>query len=113
MQQKKCSSKEHLQINASFFCIECQNYMCNKCEKIHSNLCTNHHLNNLIKIKYEIYTGICTKDRHYNELNYFCRTHNEIVCASYIAKIKGKGFGQHADCEVCFLKDIKEVKKIN
>ena len=45
------------------------------------------------------------------KLNYFCKTHNKLCCAACIAKIKGKGAGQHVDCDVCYIEEIKEEKK--
>jgi len=46
-----------------------------------------------------------------NELIYFCKTHNELCCAACISKIKGKGNGQHSDCDICFVDDVKDTKK--
>ena len=46
-----------------------------------------------------------------NLLVYFCKNHNKLCCASCITKIKGEGNGQHKDCEVCFIKEIKDEKK--
>ena len=47
------------------------------------------------------------------ELNYFCRNDNQLCCAACICKIKNKEDGQHADCEVCEINQIKEEKKSN
>ena len=38
IQKKKCSFKEHLDINANIYCKKCGIYMCNKCEVHHSKL---------------------------------------------------------------------------
>ena len=111
MEQKKCSSKEHKEVNATIYCIECKVYMCNKCEKFHSNLLQNHHQYNIDKNINEIFTGFCMKDNHFIDFKYFCKTHNELTCPACIAKIKGDGFGQHFECNVCLIKDIKEEKK--
>ena len=46
--KRKCSSKEHKDVNAIKFCAECKIYMCNKCENFHSFLFYNH--NTLIYI---------------------------------------------------------------
>ena len=73
IQKKKCSSKEHQEITAIIYCIECKIYMCNKCEKVHSNLCPNHHTFNSNENLNELFTGFCLKDKHYNELNYFAK----------------------------------------
>ena len=34
-----------------------------------------------------------------------------LCCAACISKIKGKGNGQHADCDICFIENIKDEKK--
>ena len=85
--------------------------MCNKCEKLHSELCQNHtpyKLDNNLK---NIFTGICKIENHSNELLYFCKTHNQLCCASCITKIKGNGNGQHTDCNICYIEEIKEDKQ--
>ena len=69
------------------------------------------------KVKYnlesEIFTGMCTEKNHSNKLEYYCKNHNQLCCVACIAKIKGKGNGEHKDCDVCFIKKIKNTKKIN
>ena len=107
----KCSSKEHIESDSISFCQICQIYMCNKCDNIHAKLCPNHCPYNLNKDLKEIFTGICAEEQHLNKLEYFCKTHNELCCVACISKIKGKGNGQHTDCTVCFIEDIKENKK--
>ena len=107
----KCSSKEHIESDAISFCQICQIYMCKKCDNIHVKLCPNHCPYNLNKDLKEIFTGICTEEQHLNKLEYFCKTHNKLCCVACISKIKGKGNGQHTDCSVCFIEDIKENKK--
>ena len=87
--------------------------MCNKCEKIHNKLCSHHSTYDLKKDSKEIFTGICFEDNHPNELKYFCKTHNKLCCAACISKIKDKGDGQHYDCDVCSIENIKEEKKKN
>ena len=47
------------------------------------------------------------------QLSYFCKDHNQLCCAACIAKINKNGDGQHHDCDVCSIEDIKEEKKIN
>ena len=112
IQKKKCSLKEHSEINANIYCKKCEKYMCNKCEVHHSKLFEDHQnfiLNQNIE---EIFNEFCEERNHlYNKLNYFCKTHNKLCCASCIAKIKGKGDGQHSDCDVCNIDEIKEEKK--
>ena len=109
--EKKCSSKEHQEIKAIFYCQICRIYMCNKCENIHQKLCFNHTPYNLNENINDIFTGICKEENHLNSLDYFCKSHNVLCCAACISKIKGKGNGQHADCDICFIENIKEVKK--
>ena len=109
--KKKCSLNEHRESDAIIFCQECKIYMCNKCEKIHNGLLKNHHLLNLNKNGEEIFTGICPEKNHFMELEYFCRTHNQLCCAACIAKIKSKGNGKHKNCKVFGLLKIKDKKK--
>ena len=112
IQKKKCSLKEHSEINVNIYCKKCEKYMCHKCEVHHSKLFEDHQnfiLNQNIE---EIFNEFCEERNHlYNKLNYFCKTHNKLCCASCIAKIKGKGDGQHSDCDVCNIDEIKEEKK--
>ena len=109
--KKKCSSLEHIEADAISYCQQCKIYMCNKCENIHLKLCPNHCPYNLNKEIDEIFTGICKETNHINELEYFCKTHNKLCCVACISKIKGKGNGQHSDCDICFIEEIKEQKK--
>ena len=44
-------------------------------------------------------------------LDYYCKTHNILCCAACIAKIKGRGNGQHKKCEICFIEKIKNIKQ--
>ena len=110
-QKKKCSLIEHNENDAICYCQECKIYMCNKCENLHSTLFKNHHSYKLDKDILEIFTGFCTEENHNNELKYFCKTHNKLCCGCCIAKIKGEGDGQHSDCNICLIKDIKEEKR--
>jgi DNA repair exonuclease SbcCD ATPase subunit len=59
----------------------------------------------------DAFTGICKERKHCDKLHYFCKTHNQLCCAACIAKIKGKFYGKHKDCKVCYIKRIKEEKK--
>ena len=36
VKKNKCSSIEHIEIDANSYCIECKLYMCNKCDNFHS-----------------------------------------------------------------------------
>ena len=109
---KKCSNKEHDKIDAVFYCIECRVYMCNKCENFHTKLCQNHTSNKIDKDSNEIDSKICQiKEHNNNPLEFFCKDHNQLCCVSCICKIEEKGKGQHKDCNVCVIEDIKEEKK--
>ena len=110
METKKCSLPEHKEIKAIFFCQECKIYMCINCEKIHSGLLINHHKYKLDKDIKDIFTGFCKEENHIDKLEYFCKTHNQLCCSSCIVKVKKKGKGQHTDCDVCIIEDIKNEK---
>ena len=51
------------------------------------------------------------KKNIWKDYNIIAKDHNQLCCASCITKIKGKGYGQHTDCNICFIEDIKEEKK--
>ena len=108
--KKKCSSKKHEEIDANSYCRECQIYICSKCEIIHSELCQKHQTFALDKIKEELFTGFCPEEKHNIELEFFCKTHNILCCAACLCKIKNKGMGQHKDCNVCNIEEIKKEK---
>ena len=111
MDNLKCFNKSHSEIKPISFCKECNVYMCNKCENFHSELHHNHLLCKLDKNFEHIFTGFCIEKGHIDKLEYFCITHNQLCCASCITKIKGNGNGQHTDCDVCHINDIKQSKK--
>ena len=90
----KCSSEEHKDINAIIFCPECKIYMCNKCEKHHSPLFKNHQPYKLKKDE-EIFTGFCQEPNHPNKLEFYCKDHNQLCCATCLCKISEKGYGTH------------------
>ena len=109
--EKKCSFKEHKEIKAIFYCVECKVYLCNKCENFHSKLCEKHLIFNIENNTGEIFTGNCKEENHQIKLEYFCKTHNQLCCAACIAKIKKNENGKHKDCDVCLIEDIKDEKK--
>ena len=109
--EKKCSSEEHKETNAIKYCQECKLYLCRNCDKFHSNLFKKHHTFSLDEDIKEIFTGFCKIENHQSELIYFCKDHNELVCAKCITKIKGQGNGQHTDCDICYIREIGEEKK--
>ena len=112
-QNFKCSFEDHKDIDASKYCQECNVYLCNKCEKLHSELFKNHHTFQLDINFNELFTGFCKEKNHKNELNYFCKDHNELCCANCLVKIKTRGNGNHHDCNVCDINDILDEKKKN
>ena len=107
----KCSLKKHEQNEGIAYCQNCNIYMCNKCINHHSKLFEYHTINNLNKDIKQIFTGICSEEKHKDELEYLCKTHNQLCCAACLSKIKSKGNGQHKDCDVCNIEDIKDEKK--
>ena len=107
----KCSSKLHQELNANSYCKECRLYMCEKCLKIHLEL-YNHNLLNIKENQTDIFTGFCKEENHINYLDFFCKTHNKLCCLACISKINKKGYGQHKDCDICIIEDIKEEKRL-
>ena len=81
-----------------------------KCENKHSSFFKKHHTFKLNKDE-EIFTGYCKERNHPNKLEYYCKNHNQLCCSNCIAKINKKGDGQHKDCEIFVIQDIKDEKK--
>ena len=111
---KKCSLLEHKEIDAIIYCKECGIQMCNRCNNHHSSLFKSHNTYKLDKenIK-DIFTGFCKEENHLEKLEFFCKNHNKLCCASCLCKIKQKNKGQHSDCNVCTIEEIKVEKKNN
>ena len=109
--RKKCSNKKHSEANAIAYCHECDIYLCNKCKNHHIELFESHQNYDLNNNNQEIFSGICKELNHKNKLEYYCKNHNILCCAACLCKIKGKGNGQHHDCNVCLIEEIKEEKK--
>ena len=109
--KKKCSSKNHSDIDAVYYCPQCKIYICRKCENFHSVLLQSHNINNLDKNKEDIFSEYCKEDNHFEKLLYFCKSHNQLCCVKCICKIKGEGNGQHCECEINLLKDVKDIIK--
>ena len=107
----KCSSTKHKENSAISYCEECKIYLCNRCEKPHSELFENHHQFKLDNNISELFTGLCKVENHFENLEFFCKNHNQLCCGLCITTIKGKKYGQHSDCEICFIENIKEEKK--
>ena len=108
---QNCSSKNHNDIKAISYCFECKINLCNKCENFHFQLFQNQQLCKIDENINEIFTGFCKENNHQEKLKYYCFSYNQLCCASCITKLKGKGVGQHTDCEVFFIDDIKDEKK--
>ena len=108
--KKKCSNEEHPNIDAISFCQNCKIYICNKCLNHHQALFKKHLIINFDNNQ-DIFIDKCDENNHYDKLNFYCKNHNILCCAACITKIKANGFGQHKDCDVCFLQDIKEEMK--
>ena len=108
---KKCSNKKHSELNAISYCLECNLFLCNKCSNHHNEYTDTHHINYLSKNNQEIFTGLCQELNHKNKLEFYFKNHNKLCCAACLCKIKGNSFGQHFDCDVCLIKEIKEEKK--
>ena len=101
---------EHKETEAKIYCQECKIYMCNKCENYHSKL-FHHQTFNLMKDINEIFTGFCKEENHLDKLEYFCKDHQKLCCSACIAQINKNGKGQHGECNICLIQDIKNEKK--
>ena len=108
---QKLKSNRHEEIKSIFSFKESNSYMFNKCSNFHSELFENHHNYAFRKEKDDIFNGLCKENGHSIELKFFCKTHNQLCCVACICKLKGNGYGQHTDCEVCFIDEIKNEKK--
>ena len=108
---KKCSSKKHKEINAISYCENCKIYICNKCQNLHSELFEDHQTYKIDKENPEISFLYCRENGHVDKLRYYCKTHNKLCCSACICKIKDDVNGQHSNCEVCIIKEIKDEKK--
>ena len=109
--KKKCSLKKHSDLDAINYCLECKIYLCNKCQNHHFELFETHHLYKIGKNISDIITGYCKETGHNNKLKYFCKSHNQLCCGDCVANIEGEGNGQHKDCDICFIKEIEDIKK--
>ena len=107
MNKKKCSLNKHSNLNAICFCQNCNKYFCNKCKNLHFELFDNHVIFELKEN--EIFTNICPQKNHF-KLEFFCKNHNILCCLACISKIKTENYGDHKDCDICLIKDIKEYK---
>ena len=60
----------------------------------------------------KLFTGFCKVENHINKLEYYCKDHLQLCCVACISVLKGKGNGQHSNCNICFIEDIIEEKRI-
>ena len=108
----KCSSVEHSKIDAVIFCPTCNIFLCNKCQNnFHSKIFANHPIKNLTDEKKDNFIDLCNEHNHLSKFEYFCKTHNKLCCVKCIAKIKDENNGQHKDCDIISLKEIKTEKE--
>ena len=110
IQNVKCSSSKHAEINAVSYCPECKNYFCNKCLNFHAEILENHRPINLNQ-KNEIFIDKCKEEKHNDKLEFYCKEHNVLCCVACTSKIKDEGYGQHFDCNVTHIKKIKNEKR--
>ena len=106
---KKCSNKIHKDLDAILFCQECKVYLCNKCSNYHKEL-FNEHLSYNLNSNKEIFIDLCKENNHGKKLEFYCKNHNQLCCACCITKLVDNGYGQHKDCNVCVIQDVKEEK---
>ena len=108
----KC--KNHENLIAFKYCHECNIYICHKCFNHHSKQFQNlHHLSELSGDISQFFTGLCKEDNHSNKLEYYCETHNKLVCKLCIGKEQNISNCKHKECKISQLNDIKENKKNN
>ena len=109
--KQKGSCKKHEELDAISFCEQCKIFLCNKCLNYHKELFEFHQQYNSDKNNNEIFIDICKKNGHEKKFEFFCKIHNELCCVECISKLNEKGYGQHKDCDVCSIENIKEEKK--
>jgi len=109
-QKRKWCLNKHSEIDAVSYCQDCKKYFCNKCQNFHSEIFEDHQIINLNKIN-EVFIDKCNEDNHNYKLEFYCKAHNILCCVACIAKIKKEGYGQHSDCNVYHIKDIKGEKR--
>ena len=111
-QNIKCSSSKHEDINAIAYCPECKKYLCNKCLKFHTERFEEHKTIN-VNQKDEIFIDKCKEPNHKDQLEFYCKDNDTSCSLACISKseIKVEGYGQHVDCNVTHIKDIKDEKR--
>ena len=111
MSYENCSSGHYKEIPSKYYCLNCKIYLCEECERYHSKIFHNHKICYSKENVAKIFDGFCKENNHLEKLEFFCKTHNKLCCSSCITKIKRKGKGQHTDCDICLIEDIKDTKK--
>ena len=107
----KCYYNEHSEQTATNFCFKCNKFLCETCSTSHCDTNPKHNLFSVDKDLNLNFTGYCTEGNHPNKLDYYCFTHNNLCCAACLCKIKDRGDGQHTECKVCHIDQIKGEKK--
>ena len=110
IQNEKCSSSKHAEINAVSYCPDCKKYFCNKCLNFHVEILEDHKTINLNQ-KNEIFTNKCKEKNHINKLEFYCKEHNTLCCVACTSKYKKEGYGQHFDCSITLIENIKDEKR--
>ena len=108
--RQKCSVETHKD-SAVSYCEQCKIYMCNKCINYHKELFKNHQLKSLDKNGKDIFIDLCRKNNHERKFEFYCKNHNELCCVCCITKLDYKDYGQHKDCDICPIDNIKEENK--
>ena len=111
IQNAKCSSSKHAEINADSYCPQCKKYFCNKCLNFHIE--TEDHKTINLNQKDEIFINKCKEKNHNDKLEFYCKDHNTLCCGLCTSKFKEQGYGQHFDCDVTPKKKLKMKKEIN
>jgi len=107
----KCYYNEHSEQTAINYCFRCKKFLCETCSTDHYSVNPKHNLFSVDKDLNLNFTGFCTEANHPNKLDYYCSTHNHLICAACLCKLKERGDGQHTECNACYIEDIKETKK--
>ncbi len=89
IQNTKCSSSKHSEIEAVSYCPECQKYLCNKCLKYHEEI--EDHKTIILNERKEIFIDKCKVENHPNKLEFYCNEHNVLCCTSCLCKFKEYG----------------------
>ena len=105
---EKCSSSKHTEIIAISYCPECKKYFCNKCQNFHAEILEDHKII-ILNEKNEIFIDKCKA--HNDKLELYCKNHNVLCCVRCTSKFKEKGYGQHFDCDISLIEDIKDEKR--